>query len=107
MGPDGRRVRDHLLMVSRMGVPVPELEISPFPEPASHLWRAFNLIQLGRQKAFQGSQPITYTEILSYATLMGDPLAHWEVHLIKVLDIIYLSAERESNGHSNPVSGGG
>lgn len=88
-----------------MGVKVPELELSPFPPPALHLWRVFNQLQLTRQVAFQGGQPITYTEILAYATLMGDHLEPWEVHLIKTLDAIYLSTERVDNGHSNPVGG--
>ena len=104
MGPDGYKVRDHLLILSRAGIRVPELELPPFPQPALHLWRVFNHLQLSRQVAFRGGQPITYTEILAYATLMGDPLESWEVSLIKTLDLIYLNAEGVNDGHSNPVS---
>jgi hypothetical protein len=84
------RVRDHLLAASGAGIRIPELEVPDFPAPAEHLWRVFQRLQQSRQVTSGALLPLTYQEILAYTTLMDDPLAPWEVMLLKLLDMIYL-----------------
>lgn len=106
MGPDGIKVRDHLLAVSGMGIYVPELDMPIFPEPARHLWRAFVSLQQTRGANYGIPHPITYVEILAYATLMGDHLEPWEVALVKTLDLIFLeNGVDHGSRHSNSDGG--
>lgn len=86
-----------------MGVHVPALEMPYFPPPANHLWRAFQFLQQTRGSGYGSPLPITYAEILAYATLMEDHLEPWEVSMVKTLDLIFMeNGVTDVSGHSNP-----
>lgn len=59
-----------------------ELEEQPdFPEELRYIWEWYLEIRTG--------DPLTFTEIKSWAELTHQPLLVWEVDLLRTLDRIY------------------
>lgn len=62
------------------------------PVRTAHVWRWFRELCLGRQRTDSGAPlPIAYAEIEAWARMTGKQVRPFEVHLLKTLDVMYLS----------------
>lgn len=60
------------------------------------MWEFFNELQTGRTSNGFGPNPLSFSEIESWARLTGRKVAPWEVRAIKQVDAVYL--ETLTNG---------
>lgn len=77
---------------SRLGRPLPELDIEPLPDELYYLWVWF----VDLSNARQDNQAISYLEINAWASLMHIQLDLFEVRAIKALDTVFLSRKRKA-----------
>jgi len=68
---------------------------NPFPKLLSHVWSAFITLSSRRTSGFNGPDPITFQQILSWKELTNTPTEAWEIEAIIQLDSEYL---RVANG---------
>jgi hypothetical protein len=89
VGKDGETLRDTLKVVQRVTGKIPEeliypAELPPFLEP---IWNDFLNLNSTRQNGMSVN-PISYTEIAAYASLMQKRFSRFEVAVIKKLDAL-------------------
>lgn len=94
----GVTLRAHLQQVAKVtGHTPPDLIEPPFPDRASHIWQAFVELHAGRSYSGGGPNPLSWSEMLAWATLMGLGLKEWEIRAIKALDGVWLRVMGEDN----------
>jgi hypothetical protein len=98
---DGAPLRDHLETVARATRKTPAelaaLTAVPCPYPLQHLWLAFLELTSTRPSNAMGvGEPLSFSEIESWARLTRRPLTAWQVDVIRRLDTIYLSQAAKS-----------
>ena len=93
---------DHLASVARQTgkkEAVPDLK----PPPATlHVWRAFQDLHAARTSSGFAPNPIIYSEIRAWSSLMRWPLAPWEVEALCAVDQVYLrlwADSKDGGGH--------
>jgi hypothetical protein len=92
---------DHLAQVAKqLGKPLEEIfqssgSSAPFPEAASHIWQVFIELHNGRSYGMNGPNPLSYDTIKAWCDLTGIRFAHWEVELIKALDLTLIKVISE------------
>lgn len=89
----GTTVRAHLRQQAKSsGRTPPELIGPPMPERCRYLWDMFLDLNQGRSYGFNGPDPLTWTQIRDWSTLMNVGLQEWEVRVIKALDRTWMKA---------------
>jgi hypothetical protein len=93
---DGKTLREHLEAVERLTKKKPKelIEQVELPESMSEYWEWFTALNKSRSSGF-GASPITYTEMVSYFSLIGIEPEKWEIDIVKMFDSIALSSARE------------
>jgi len=93
---DGTTLREHLEAVERLTKKKPKelVEQVELPESLSECWDWFLSLSKSRPSGL-GVSPITYTEMLSYFSLIGIEPDKYEVDIIKMFDSIAVSSARE------------
>lgn len=101
---DGCTLREQLLSVERQSKkPVKELQnLVSCPESMLQVWSHFIALDSARQSNGYSALPLSYSEILSYFTLLKESPDVWEVQMLRRLDQTLLSvyakqAEAEMN----------
>jgi hypothetical protein len=74
------------------GRPIAELEGPELPLEVRHIWDWYNELDLGRSSNGFGPNPISYTEIRSWAQLTGRLLRTSETRGIILLDQLFREA---------------
>ena len=89
-------MREHLEAVERITKKKPKelAEQVELPESMAQYWDWFLSLNKSRASGF-GASPITYTEMLSYFTLIGIEPEKYEIDIIKMFDSIAISSARE------------
>lgn len=89
-------MREHLEAVERLTKKKPKelIEQVELPESMNECWDWFLSLNKSRSSGF-GASPITYTEMLSYFTLIGVEPDKYEIDIIKMFDSIAISSARE------------
>lgn len=67
------------------------------------IWRVFLDLNETRPYGPYGPQPITFTEILAYCSLMKWPLESRHIAIIRKLDRIFLESTQEPSQPSEPL----
>lgn len=90
----GGTYRQHLEAAKRAGAKVPELEVPPRPGFLHLVLPAFQ--ELSGSRSFEQGQPLPLrpTEIEAWARLRGITWRNWELELLGVLDVAWLTAMR-------------
>ncbi|AOZ02261.1 hypothetical protein BKK81_23550 [Cupriavidus sp. USMAHM13] len=96
--PDGSSVRHNLEAAARQsGRALPELAGPALPAAGLQLWTWFadlNAARRGRPMP----QPLTYSDIHAYFTLLGQRPAHWQLDAIRRLDRVVMAAAYQRKG---------
>ena len=67
------------------------VESFDFPEELGYMWLVF--VELNAARTCGSTpNPITYSDILAYSSLLGQQFSSWEVKLIRRLDGLFLKA---------------
>ena len=95
---DGCTLREQLLSVERQTKkPVKELQdLVELPESMNQIWGHFIALDSASGSNGYSALPLSYSEILSYFTLLKEPVEVWEVQLIRRLDqtLLYVYAKQ-------------
>lgn len=85
---DGNTLRDQLNSVWRQtGIKPKELEeLLELPESCQHVWKWFLDLHSARTSSGFAPNPITYSDMYSYFTLLSMYPEEWELDLIKLID---------------------
>lgn len=84
-------LKEHLEQVERQtGKRPKELDGPEFPSLMSHIWTAFLDLNNARGMGAHTANPLSYSEIASYVSLMATPLTPRDIEAIKALDSKYL-----------------
>jgi len=66
----------------------PDLIFPDLDEMAMYLWEWFMELQRGRQYGMSGALPLSYSDMKAWAELTGKQPQHWEIDVLKQIDII-------------------
>ena len=69
----------------------PELYEVEVPAEFQHIQQAFIRLNLGRQEGFNGPNPLSYSELLAYCTLLEEKFTPGEIELLKIMDVQYMN----------------
>lgn len=84
-------LREHLLVIQTQTGEMPEELNNPEPNPAVlYLLGYFYELALSRQSGMTLC-PITYQEIAAWQGLFHRVLSHWEIQVIKQLDMVFIN----------------
>ena len=75
-------------------------ELIELPDSCQQVWSWFLELNSSRSGNGFGPNPLNYSEILSYFTLLGTYPEQWELGLIKRFDLVameYFAKEQEKN----------
>lgn len=61
------------------------------PVEAEYLWRDFLLLSRGRTSNGFGANPLTWPDIMAWATLTRTPVTPWDVDMLIALDNAWMS----------------
>jgi hypothetical protein len=91
---DGATLRQHLDIIWQQTGKKPEqLEIMKCPDLLAHIWYWFLELNQSRQHSEMGAMPISFSEILAWATLSGvSPLPN-EIRVLKQLDSVAMASK--------------
>ena len=98
----GSSLRDQLESVKRQTGITPKelLDIVELPEAYRYCWEDYQRLSATRPSGF-GVSPISYTEMLSYFTLMRQDPENWEIQVIKAFDACALSEYAKQQEKNN------
>jgi hypothetical protein len=83
--------RDHYQKAwDATGVKPKELELPEFPETMRYIWKCYESLRRGRQYCEFGLLPFCWSDIKSWAELMGEMLTPNDVDILKQIDDIEL-----------------
>jgi hypothetical protein len=68
---------------------------SPYPAGFTYIWDYFSEISAGRQSGMNGSQPLSYTEILAWVVLTKRNVSAWDVEVIKSIDAVFMKTSAQ------------
>jgi hypothetical protein len=90
-------LRSHLESIERQTGKKPKqlAEIPEMPGVLMYLWDWFCALDSGRGGNGFGLNPLSYSEIQAWATLMQVQLAPWEVDAIKRIDAVRIRIANE------------
>jgi len=93
----GATAREHLEAIeARTGKRPTELDEAEIPDQLAHVWNWFTQLNAARSGNGYGPNPISYTEIASWASLTGAAPTSFEVLLIRAIDALCMAeANRE------------
>lgn len=94
---DGSSLRSHLESIERQTGRKPKqlAEIPEMPADVGYLWAWFLELDGGRGGNGFGLNPLSYSEIQAWATLMRVKLVPWEVEAIKRIDSVRIRVSNE------------
>jgi hypothetical protein len=96
---------DHMAQYAKSkGIEVEDLGFNArVPDGLEFLWQMFLELHAARGSSGFGPEPLGYSDILAYGTLLRSIPEPWEVQAIRALDSIWL---REWNGRSRKTDSG-
>lgn len=93
----GATLRQHLKVGERNSRRQVEQLHKTCPPGTLHIWEWFLALGRGRQRSEGKPCPISYTEIVSWASLTNTRPTPSEVEVLKWLDAVYLTVAMENN----------
>jgi len=75
------------------GIRPPELDGPECPDAVEYLWKWFIELDNARGGNGFGLNPISYTELLAWATMTRANPSPWEVATLKRIDALFLSQD--------------
>jgi len=92
---DGRTLAAHLRLAAKLDArAAADLAGPPFPQDCAYVWTWFCELSAARTYDDGRPQPISYTEIKSWAYLTGRQPQPWEVEWLRELDAVWLAAPK-------------
>lgn len=88
---DGQTKRESMqALAASAGLPPPEFDESPCPPELAYLLAWWAELTAARQGGFSGANPISYSEIEAWSRLSCVALSHWEVALLRRIDVAFV-----------------